>query len=112
MKVEIEKAASKEEEMLEQMGGYIERFALSQEMKAKKAAEKKARQERMAQLKQIKDSLTKDSIQRGALMAFQVQEGRNFGCRIQSTAEGRNPKMHRMAGGDWTGCCYDNCRFP
>lgn len=44
------------------------------------------------------------SDQRGALMAFQVQEGRNFGCRIQSTAEGRNPKMHRMAGGDWTGC--------
>ena len=44
------------------------------------------------------------SNQRGALMAFQVQEGRNFGCRIQSTAEGRNPKMHRMAGGDWTGC--------
>ena len=35
------------------------------EMKAKKAAEKEARQERMAQLKQIKDSLTKDSIQRG-----------------------------------------------
>lgn len=35
------------------------------EMKAKKTAEKKARQERMAQLKQIKDSLTKDSIQRG-----------------------------------------------
>ena len=35
------------------------------EMKAKKAAEKKARQEHMAQLKQIKDSLTKDSIQRG-----------------------------------------------
>ena len=35
------------------------------EMKAKKAAEKKARKERMAQLKQIKDSLTKDSIQRG-----------------------------------------------
>ena len=34
-------------------------------MKAKKAAEKKARQEHMAQLKQIKDSLTKDSIQRG-----------------------------------------------
>ena len=35
------------------------------EMKAKKAAEKKARQEHMAQLKHIKDSLTKDSIQRG-----------------------------------------------
>ena len=35
------------------------------EMKAKKTAEKKARQERMAQLNQIKDSLTKDSIQRG-----------------------------------------------
>lgn len=35
------------------------------EMKVKKTAEKKARQERMAQLKQIKDSLTKDSIQRG-----------------------------------------------
>lgn len=35
------------------------------EMKAKKAVEKEARQERMAQLKQIKDSLTKDSIQRG-----------------------------------------------
>ena len=35
------------------------------EMKAKKTAEKKAQQERMAQLKQIKDSLTKDSIQRG-----------------------------------------------
>lgn len=35
------------------------------EMKAKKVAEKKARQEHMAQLKQIKDSLTKDSIQRG-----------------------------------------------
>ena len=35
------------------------------EMKAKKAAEKKARQEHMAQLKQIKDSLTKDSTQRG-----------------------------------------------
>ena len=35
------------------------------EMKVKKAAEKKARQEHMAQLKQIKDSLTKDSIQRG-----------------------------------------------
>lgn len=35
------------------------------EIKAKKAAEKEARQERMAQLKQIKDSLTKDSIQRG-----------------------------------------------
>ena len=35
------------------------------EMKAKKTAEKKARQEHMAQLKQIKDSLTKDSIQRG-----------------------------------------------
>ena len=35
------------------------------EAKAKKQAEKKARQERMAQLKHVKDSLTQDSIQKG-----------------------------------------------
>ena len=35
------------------------------EAKAKKLADKKARQERMAQLKHVKDSLTEDSIQRG-----------------------------------------------
>ena len=35
------------------------------EMKAKKAAQRKTRQEQMAQLRQIKDSLTSDSIRRG-----------------------------------------------
>ena len=36
------------------------------ELKAKKAAEKKARQERMAQIKHTRDSLSNDSIKRGS----------------------------------------------
>lgn len=43
------------------------------ELKAKKAAEKKARQERMAQIKHTRDSLTNDSIKRG-LKIISAQE--------------------------------------